>query len=261
MPLPTAAEAAERRKRQRERGLAPVVTPSLRLDPPAARPSGAAAAKPPPQPPQHRQPAHPAPVPNPPRPTPSAGPSSAAPAPSVGGRGGAAAALPTRPSTPAQPPNGVVVSTRQRGNPVLAAIKAVPWAYGPTTADFLIPDGACALFLSLRYHLLHPNYLLARLRELRELTPLRLVLLLVDSEAPERPILTVLQQATAHECTLLLGWSVGEVARYVETLRAYAKKGAESIRERRDAARDAAEMWRRCGARAAVECRPEEPRS
>ncbi|EOD42174.1 hypothetical protein EMIHUDRAFT_194939 [Emiliania huxleyi CCMP1516] len=128
----------------------------------------------------------------------------------------------------ARPPNGVVVSTRQRGNPVLAAIKAVPWAYGPTTADFLIPDGACALFLSLRYHLLHPNYLLARLRELRELTPLRLVLLLVDSEAPERPILTVLQQATAHECTLLLGWSVGEVARYVETLRAYAKKGAES---------------------------------
>jgi len=127
-----------------------------------------------------------------------------------------------------------VVSTRQRGNPVLAAIKAVPWAYGPTTADFLIPDGACALFLSLRYHLLHPNYLLARLRELRELTPLRLVLLLVDSEAPERPILTVLQQATAHECTLLLGWSVGEVARYVETLRAYAKKGAESIRERSD---------------------------
>lgn len=86
-------------------------------------------------------------------------------------------------------PNAVIVSSRQRGNPVLKAIKAVPWIYGPTTADYLIPEAACALFLSLRYHLLHPNYLLSRLRELRESAPLRLILLLVDSEAPEKPIL------------------------------------------------------------------------
>jgi DNA excision repair protein ERCC-1 len=86
-------------------------------------------------------------------------------------------------------PNALIVSSRQRGNPVLKEVKAVPWIYGATTADFLIPDAACALFLSLRYHLLHPNYLLGRLRELRENAPLRLVLLLVDSEAPEKPIL------------------------------------------------------------------------
>jgi DNA repair protein Rad10 len=80
---------------------------------------------------------------------------------------------------------------------VLKAIKAVPWSFGPTTADYSIPEAACALFLSLRYHLLHPNYLLSRLRELRENAPLRMVLLLVDSEAPEKPILQARLAAAA----------------------------------------------------------------
>jgi len=102
-----------------------------------------------------------------------------------------AAAGAAPPQQPATNSNALIVSSRQRGNPVLKAIKAVPWAYGPTTADFGIAEAACALFLSLRYHLLHPNYLLARLRELKETAPLRLVLLLVDSEAPEKPILQV----------------------------------------------------------------------
>ena len=40
------------------------------------------------------------------------------------------------------------------------------WAYGETPADYVMSDTACALFLSLRYHQLHPNYIARRLGEL-----------------------------------------------------------------------------------------------
>lgn len=72
-------------------------------------------------------------------------------------------------------PNAITVSSRQRGNPVLKAIRNVQWQHGETTADYLISDSTCALYISLRYHLLHPDYLLARLRELNHQTALRLV--------------------------------------------------------------------------------------
>ncbi|KAL7675510.1 hypothetical protein ACOME3_001779 [Neoechinorhynchus agilis] len=47
------------------------------------------------------------------------------------------------------------VSVRQRGNPLLKQLQSVPWQYN----DKLIPDyelkkNACALFLSLKFHLL-----------------------------------------------------------------------------------------------------------
>jgi len=52
----------------------------------------------------------------------------------------------------------------------------------------VLSDSACALYISLRYHLLHPDYLLRRLRELGPVPfALRLVLLLVDSPEAERP--------------------------------------------------------------------------
>ena len=41
---------------------------------------------------------------------------------------------------------------------------------------------------------------------------------------------------TNHDYTLLLAWSVPEAARYLETLRAYAKKPADMIKERTDGA-------------------------
>jgi DNA excision repair protein ERCC-1 len=53
----------------------------------------------------------------------------------------------------------IIVSQRQRGNPVLKSIRNVPWQFGATSADYLLSDVSCALFLSLRYHLLHPGEL------------------------------------------------------------------------------------------------------
>lgn len=73
--------------------------------------------------------------------------------------------------------NAILVSRRQQGNPVLRAIRNVQWQFGESSAaaDFVLSESCCALFLSLRYHLLHPDYLLRRIRELSPKFNLRLV--------------------------------------------------------------------------------------
>ena len=138
------------------------------------------------------------------------------------------------PAPPAVPPTAIIVSRRQQGNPVLRSIRNVPWAYGETSADYMLSESTCALYLSVRYHLLHPRYLERRLLELSAGYTLRLVLVLVDSEDSEAAVQEVTLTAMAHDASALLAWSVAEAARYLETLRAYAKKPADLIKERSD---------------------------
>lgn len=65
---------------------------------------------------------------------------------SSGGGGGVVQptpqALPQRPSASA-----MLVSPRQRGNPVLASLRSVPWEYSDVPADYVMGLTTCALFL------------------------------------------------------------------------------------------------------------------
>jgi DNA excision repair protein ERCC-1 len=130
----------------------------------------------------------------------------------------------------------MIVSARQRGNPVLEAVRNVGWAFGETVADYVLSESAAALFLSLRYHLLHPAYLMRRMREMAHHFTLRLVLLLVDSDEAEKPLVELTRQTLSQDFTLVCAWSVAEAARYLETFKAYARKPADLIKERSDGA-------------------------
>uniref|UniRef100_UPI00398E4BE6 DNA excision repair protein ERCC-1 n=1 Tax=Pristiophorus japonicus TaxID=55135 RepID=UPI00398E4BE6 len=43
--------------------------------------------------------------------------------------------------------SAIVVSPRQRGNPVLKFVRNVPWEFGETTADYILGQTTCALYL------------------------------------------------------------------------------------------------------------------
>uniref|UniRef100_A0A8C8B5T2 ERCC1-like central domain-containing protein n=1 Tax=Otus sunia TaxID=257818 RepID=A0A8C8B5T2_9STRI len=62
--------------------------------------------------------------------------------------------------------SSIVVSPRQRGNPVLKFVRNVPWEFGDVVPDYVLGQSTCALFLSLRYHHLNPGYIHDRLRHL-----------------------------------------------------------------------------------------------
>ncbi|XP_057785007.1 DNA excision repair protein ERCC-1-like [Salvia miltiorrhiza] len=87
---------------------------------------------------------------------------------------------------------------------------------------------------SLRYHLLHPDYLYFRIRELQKNFKLRVVLCHVDVEDVVKPLLEVTKTALLHDCTLLCAWSLEECGRYLETIKVYENKPADLIQGQMD---------------------------
>src|SRR5215469_4793663 len=77
-------------------------------------------------------------------------------------------------------PSSILVSTRQKGNPVLNSIRGHAWEYSDIPADFVLGATTCALFLSLKYHRLHPEYIYNRIRGLQGKYNLRILLVMVD---------------------------------------------------------------------------------
>jgi DNA excision repair protein ERCC-1 len=101
--------------------------------------------------------------------------------------------------------------------------------------DFVVGDATCVLFLSLRYHLLHPDYLYARIAPVKREFRVRVLLVSVDVADPTEPLLLLTSLASANDFTVILCWSLQECARYLETFKLMDKKSAASIQERIEA--------------------------
>ncbi|XP_072704950.1 DNA excision repair protein ERCC-1 isoform X1 [Ciconia boyciana] len=180
--------------------------------------------------------AEPAPVPpsaaGPPRPppVPEAGggpPGGAAPG------GGSPGEVPPLPALkPGAKSSSIVVSPRQRGNPVLKFVRNVPWEFGDIVPDYVLGQSTCALFLSLRYHHLNPGYIHDRLRHLGRSYGLQLLLLQVDVKDPHQALKELAKVCILADCTLLLAWSPEEAGRYLETYKAYEQKPPDLLKER-----------------------------
>lgn len=125
--------------------------------------------------------------------------------------------------------SAMVVSRRQQGNPVLKHLKHVRWQFGDIVPDYLLGASSCALFLSLRFHALHPDYLSQRIRELQMAFRLRIVLCHLDTEDPARPLHAIMKACSAARCALVCAWSPQECARYLETFKAYEHRPADAI--------------------------------
>lgn len=118
----------------------------------------------------------------------------------------------------------------KRGNPVLDHVKNVAWEFGNTVADYELGRTTCALFLSLRYHKLHPNYVYERLKELGKLYTLRLLLVLVDTGDFTKSLRELHRVSIVLNFTVVLAWSNEEAGRYLETFKAFEHKPADAIR-------------------------------
>ncbi|GIL86708.1 hypothetical protein Vretifemale_14955 [Volvox reticuliferus] len=138
------------------------------------------------------------------------------------------------PAGPAPPPNVVLVNRRQQGNPVLKHIRNVRWQFADIVPDYQLGQGTAALFLSLRYHLLHPDYILHRIREQQRMFRLTVLLVHVDVDDVIKPLGEVTRAAVVGDCTLVCAWSPEECARWLETYKSYESKPASAIQERVD---------------------------
>lgn len=126
----------------------------------------------------------------------------------------------------------IVVSPRQRGNPLLKHVRNIPWEFGEIVPDYLLGETCCALFLSLRYHNLNPEYIHTRLRSLGQSYALRVLLLLVDVKDPHYTLKELAKICILSDCTLVLSWSPEEAARYLETYKCYEQKPSDALKEK-----------------------------
>jgi DNA excision repair protein ERCC-1 len=148
-----------------------------------------------------------------------------APTGSTTGPAGAnpAAVQQPKPRALAKPPSGgaILVSPRQKGNPVLNHIRGLPWEYADTPADYVLGATTCALFLSLKYHKLHPEYVFGRIAGLQGRYDLRILLVLVDVDAHEEPLRVLSKTSLVNNVTIILCWSAQEAGRYLELFKTY----------------------------------------
>ncbi|KAI8923941.1 restriction endonuclease type II-like protein [Entophlyctis helioformis] len=136
---------------------------------------------------------------------------------------------------PRAPANGILVNQNQRGNPVLPHIRNVPWEFSAgLVCDYEVGRTAGLLFLSLRYHRLHPEYLGTRLPSFARKYGLRIMLCVVDIDEHQQPIRELTRQCIANSITLIIATTPEEAGRYIETLKAYENKPPDLLKERVD---------------------------
>ncbi|KAI7808497.1 DNA excision repair protein ERCC-1 isoform X1 [Triplophysa rosa] len=127
--------------------------------------------------------------------------------------------------------SSIIVSPRQRGNPILKFVRNVPWEFGEVVPDYVLGRTTCALFLSVRYHNLNLNYIHERLKQLGQSFALRVLLIQVDVKDPHHALKELAQICIMADCTLILAWSPEEAGRYLETYKSYEKKPADLLKE------------------------------
>jgi DNA excision repair protein ERCC-1 len=127
-------------------------------------------------------------------------------------------------------PSALLVSPRQKGNPILNSVRAVAWEYSDIPADYVLGATTCALFLSLKYHRLHPEYIYNRIRDLRGQYQLRVLLTLVDIDNHEESLRELSKTSLINNVTVMLCWSAHEAGRYLELFKTLEHTAPTAIR-------------------------------
>uniref|UniRef100_A0A673GWV6 DNA excision repair protein ERCC-1 n=1 Tax=Sinocyclocheilus rhinocerous TaxID=307959 RepID=A0A673GWV6_9TELE len=123
--------------------------------------------------------------------------------------------------------NSIIVSPRQRGNPILKFVRNVPWEFGEVVPDYVLGRTTCALFLSL----LMPAFEFLSSSVRGCLCSFPISLFLIYQKDPHHALKELARICIMADCTLILAWSSEEAGRYLETYKSYEKKPADVLKE------------------------------
>ncbi|KAE9377021.1 hypothetical protein N431DRAFT_436267 [Stipitochalara longipes BDJ] len=126
--------------------------------------------------------------------------------------------------------SSILVSPRQKGNPILTNLRSFAWEYSDIPADYVLGLTTCALFLSLKYHRLHPEYIYNRIKGLQGKYNLRVLLTMVDIGNHEDSLKELSKTSLVNNVTVILCWSAAEAARYLELYKSYEHANSGAIR-------------------------------
>lgn len=96
-------------------------------------------------------------------------------------------------------------------------------------ADYHLSPTTCLLFLSLKYHKLHPDYIHTRLKTLGTAFTLRILLVLVDITDHTASLVPLTKLCVVANLSLFLSWSPPEAGRYLETFKSFEHSAPTAI--------------------------------
>jgi len=135
-----------------------------------------------------------------------------------------------------------MINPCQRLNPLLENIRNVNKEFGDVVPDFQVGRTTGVLYLSLKYHRLHPEYIYQRVERLGNMYTLRILLLMCDITEHQEPIREITKTCLINNITVLIAWTLEEAGFYLSTLKAYEHKPPDLIKERVD--KDYGSMYR-----------------
>jgi DNA excision repair protein ERCC-1 len=131
--------------------------------------------------------------------------------------------------------NTMLVHPSQQKNPLLTHVHNIAWEVSDAIkVDYVVGQTTGALYLSLRYHRLYPNYIYERMANAKQLYVVRLLLVHVDVENHHAPLCEINRLAVLNGFTLVLAWSLEEAGRYLETFKMFEHKSPDSICEKQN---------------------------
>ncbi|EDQ99498.1 uncharacterized protein LACBIDRAFT_147485, partial [Laccaria bicolor S238N-H82] len=130
--------------------------------------------------------------------------------------------------------NNIIISPLQRGNQVLQCIRNVGQEFGDIVADYQVGRTTGVLFLSLRYHRLHPEYIHARIERLGRSYNLRILLILCDITEHRDSIRELTKVCLINNVTVIVSFSFDEAGHYLSTFKQFEHKPPDLIKERVD---------------------------
>ncbi|XP_012288960.1 DNA excision repair protein ERCC-1 [Orussus abietinus] len=130
--------------------------------------------------------------------------------------------------------NTLLVNPKQKGNPLLKFITNVPWEFSDVVPDYVMGRTMCALFLSLRYHQLNPDYIHDRLKLLGNAFTLRVLVVQIDIAEPHHALKHLTRICILADLTLMLAWDAEDAGKIIETYKIYENKPPDTLMKRVD---------------------------
>lgn len=127
----------------------------------------------------------------------------------------------------------IIASIRQKGNPILSHVRDVSYEFRNIVPDFLVGKYDAVVFISIKYHKLHNQYLRKRVESLQKNYKVRVLLCLVDvppSGMIDAAILEINDICFDFNLTLFLAWSPKEAGHILQTLKSHENSSSDSIR-------------------------------
>ncbi|KAH8828002.1 restriction endonuclease type II-like protein [Flagelloscypha sp. PMI_526] len=130
--------------------------------------------------------------------------------------------------------NNILVHPSQKANPIRDYIKNVGQEFAEILVDYQVGKTAGVLYLSLKYHKLHPEYIATRIEKLGTNYSLRILLILSDISEHRDPIRELTKICLINEITIIVAFSLKEAGHYLATFKQFEHKAPDLIKERVD---------------------------